>query len=98
MDAFMAGYLALHLIDWGQTLQVADNPQLYSEINPIIGSKPTRERVNQYFLISGAAIYLTDKRLKNHHPKLSKVFRVVLITAQFAVVRSNYQLGVKIGF
>ena len=98
VDAFMAGYLALHLIDWGQTLYIADNPKIYSEINPIIGAHPTRERVNQYFLMSGATIYLADKAIKKRHSKLSGVFRVVLITTQFAVVQSNYRIGIKIGF
>ena len=47
---------AIHVIDWGQTLRIADNPDQYHEKNPILGRHPSRGRVNTYML-AGAILH-----------------------------------------
>ena len=42
----------IHVIDWGQTLDIADNPDRYHEINPLIGRHPSRSKVNAYMAAS----------------------------------------------
>jgi hypothetical protein len=48
-----AAYLALHVADWGQTLDIADHPDKWHENNPALGSHPSRGEVNRYFAITG---------------------------------------------
>ena len=51
---------ALGVMDWKQTLYVADHPDEYYEVNPIIGKHPDRSRVNAYFaLVIPARILVT---------------------------------------
>lgn len=38
----------LHLVDWGQTLDIARNPQRFYEINPTLGRHPSVGKVNLY--------------------------------------------------
>jgi len=40
---------SLNIIDWGQTLDIADKPNEYYETNPILGKHPDRGEVNRYF-------------------------------------------------
>lgn len=42
-------WLAFHLIDWGQALDIADQLTKYSEVNPILGKHPSRDKVHLYF-------------------------------------------------
>jgi len=51
---------ALQVIDWGLTLDIADKPEDYYEINPALGRHPSRGRVNCYFICSvGLKILIT---------------------------------------
>jgi len=47
--------LLLHVVDWGQTLWIADPKNGRTETNLILGEHPSRGEVNQYFLLSGIA-------------------------------------------
>ena len=50
----------LNIIDWGQTLDIADKPEYYYEINPALGEHPSRAKVNRYFVCSiGLKILIT---------------------------------------
>lgn len=50
-DDLMREILAEAVIvgDWQQTLNIARNPQKYSEVNPILGPHPSSEQVNSLF-------------------------------------------------
>ena len=41
-------YTIFHLIDWGQTLYIAQSPR-YREMNPVLGRDPSEGKVNLYF-------------------------------------------------
>lgn len=43
-----AGWMVLHTMDWGLTLNAADRPKEYTERNPILGDHPSRSKVNIY--------------------------------------------------
>lgn len=46
------------LMDWHQTRQIAAQPNKYYEMNPVLGSHPSTDKVNAYFAgaIVGSAI------------------------------------------
>jgi len=44
-----AAGVALFVADWLQTRYIADNPQVYYEHNPLLGSHPSIGRVNVHF-------------------------------------------------
>ena len=46
-------YLGFHIVDWGQTLDIADHPDRWHENNPFLGSHPSRGEVNRWFIIGG---------------------------------------------
>jgi hypothetical protein len=90
-----AVYLGLHVADWGQTLQIAEHPDRYSEANPILGRKPTRGRINRYFAataIGHAAVsYLLPRPYR-------EAWQYVTIGFEGATVLQNARLGVSFGF
>ncbi len=52
-DCILLGTMvAAEIIDWRQTRRIAEQPDRYWEINPLIGRHPSQDRVDQYFLIS----------------------------------------------
>jgi hypothetical protein len=53
---FGAGFI-FSLMDWSETLQIADNPDRWHETNPIMGRNPSRGTVNTYFA-TGIAVQL----------------------------------------
>lgn len=42
-------YAALHVVDWGQTLHIAKNPQDHRELNPLFGEHPHPDKVSLLF-------------------------------------------------
>ena len=46
--------LALTIMDYGQTRYISDNPEQFTERNPLMGKHPSRDDVNLYF--AGAAV------------------------------------------
>ncbi len=54
------------LLDWGETLNIARNPERLSEINPILGKHPSLAKVNWYFgtsvVVHGVASYLLTRK------------------------------------
>jgi hypothetical protein len=85
---------AIHLIDWGQTLSIADNPG-YHEHNFWMGEHPSRGRVNLYM---GLETVL--------HPLVTHVFpascrpywQYVTIGISATNVINNYRIGLKVRF
>ena len=90
-----AVYLSLHTIDWGQTRNIAKNPELYREVNPVIGEHPSTGRVDGYFvatalLHTGIAYVLPAEWRKG--------FQYVTIVIEAGVTNRNRNLGIKIDF
>lgn len=87
--------MALHVADWGQTLDIADHPERFYERNPVLGRHPSRGEVNRWFL--GTALL---------HPVVSyvlpkpyrEVWQYVTIGVEVGCVGSNARIGVGFGF
>ena len=90
-----AAYLALHVADWGQTLDIADHPERWHEHNPVLGDHPSRSRVNLWF--AGTAVL---------HPVISYVlpddlrpyWQYGTIGLELYCVGNNYSVGIGMGF
>ena len=90
-----AAYLALHVADWGQSLDIADHPERWHEHNPVLGSHPTRGDVNRYFAVTGVL-----------HPVVSyalprgwrEVWQYSTIGLEMYCVGNNYSVGIGMGF
>lgn len=76
--------------DWQQTLDIAKNPDKYSERNPILGSHPDVSSVNLYFATCAATHALVAYMLP---PKLSKIWQVTWIGIQSDVTDKNNENG-----
>jgi len=85
----------LQVIDWGQTLDVSENPDKYREINPVLGDHPDRGRVNIYFacsiLIKAAITWLLPTKWR-------KYWLAGNIAASGYLVKHNYNAGIEINF
>ena len=95
---------AIHIVDWGQTLDIADNPDRYHEINPIIGRHPSRGRVNMYMGASALLHPLVTYMLPEEAEILGFEFNprwVWLggtIATSGACVINNQSIGLKMAF
>ena len=50
-DTYLQGaVVSALLIDMAQTLYIADHPDKYHEINPLLGKHPSKEKVGGYFM------------------------------------------------
>lgn len=90
-----AAVMALLVVDHGQTLNIAKNPETFHENNPILGKHPSVAEVNRYFL----AAYVL-------HPTVSAVlptrqrrwWQWITIGVEAGVVAHNYSLGIRTDF
>ncbi len=76
--------------DWQQTLEIAGNPSLYSEENPILGSHPDKKNVNVYFASCAATHALVTYILP---AKYSKLWQLTWIGIQSNVTHHNDNNG-----
>ena len=76
--------------DWQQTLDIAKNPSIYSEQNPILGSHPDVSSVNLYFASCAATHALISYILP---PRYSKIWQVTWIGIQSNVTENNNDNG-----
>jgi len=61
------------------------------ELNPILGSNPSCEKVIGFKIAAGALHYLVSKTLRHHDEKAAKIFQITTIGIQGAVVTWNMQ-------
>ena len=94
----------VHLIDYGQTLNIANDPDNYYEINPIIGKHPSRSDVHKY-MISGMIIHpiithiLPVKyRLFGADVPLRSIFQNITLAVSSGLVTHNYHIGLMVKF
>lgn len=93
--AWEAGYLVLHVIDWGQTRNISRRPDAYRELNPILGSHPSIERVNTYFALTAIAHTAISYALP---ADWRRGWQMVSIGMEATAVSNNYKIGLKIDF
>jgi hypothetical protein len=85
---FFAGITA---IDWGQTLNIADHPEKWSETNPIFGKHPSRGKVNTYFASVLVLHPLVSAVLQK---KYREIWQWVSIGVSSYYVGHNYHVGI----
>jgi hypothetical protein len=90
-----AAYLALHVVDWGQTLTIADNPDKWHEHNPVLGTHPSRGEVNNYFILTGLLHPVVSYILPRPYREIWQYSTIVL---QIGVTANNARIGIGMGF
>lgn len=93
--AFQLVYSALHITDWGQTRDIAKNPDRFHENNPILGKHPSVGKVDTYMaltLIGSTAMSILLP------PKYRRWWQVGLIGLEGALVIHNFNIGIKVNF
>jgi hypothetical protein len=92
-----AVFLTLHAIDWNQTLQIADHPDLYYEktSSRFMGSHPSENQVNQY-MVGAALLQITVAYLLP--AEYRKAFQYITIGEKIPNVMGNFSLGLRVKF
>lgn len=89
------GYQLLHVIDWGQTRQIAKQPDKYYEMNPILGEHPSVGRVDAYMALSGLLhVGVTHFLPKEYRPW----FQGITIVIKGGLVAHNFSIGLGVSF
>lgn len=92
---YQISYSLLHVMDWGQTLEISRNPDRWEETNPILGEHPSTGSVNTYFattLLAHAAIsYLLPGEYR-------RIWQVLWIGIEGGTVVRNYSIGIRCQF
>lgn len=86
---------AIHLVDWGQTLDIARSNGKYFEINPLMGRHPSIGHVNN-MMLAGAIAHLAGAYLCPDD--LRSVYQWVSIIVNGAIVLRNHQIGLRVNF
>jgi hypothetical protein len=102
LEVLLAG---LYIIDWGQTLDIADRrDEGYYEINPIIGNHPTRGRVNAVFAafaagqVAGTFLLPTRYKIGGYLLNPRRMWQLGFISVSAACAVNNYSIGLRAGF
>lgn len=82
--------LVLLFIDWTQTMTIASNPEIWFELNPILGKHPSPTFVTRYFIAVAmlAVVFLVIK-----HRFIIPTFIMMTMIQAFFVVR-NILIGI----
>jgi hypothetical protein len=90
---------ALWVADWGQTRDIARQPDKYYETNPILGKHPTVQEVDLYFISVGIlGAFIADQVGERIGSVPRKLLLVVWIIDQAGSVSNNHKIGLKINF
>lgn len=93
--AFQVGYSIFHIIDWGQTRDIAKNPDKFQESSWYLGKHPSVGKVDTYFgltLIGHTTVsYLLPSKYR-------RWWQVGWIGIESYHVGRNINAGVKISF
>lgn len=95
-DTMLEGtWIILHILDWGQTLDIARNPHRFYEINPILGRHPSVGKVDTYMLLST----IIHPIISYHLPQpYRKYWQYVTISITGGLVIHNFNIGLKVRF
>jgi len=92
--AFQVTYSIVHILDWGQTLDIENRPGII-ETNPILGEHPSRSDINIYMastLIGHAVVsYALPQGWR-------RAWQAAGIGLELAMLGNNYRLGLRMGF
>lgn len=87
-------YTAIHVADWGTTLDIKNHPDL-QEINPLLGHHPSDARINTYMAGTLAAHWAISYALPE---RWRPTWQYVTIGIDGAVVAHNFSLGLRLAF
>ena len=92
-----AAYLATHLADWGQTLDIASQCQsgAFYETNPVMGKCPTAQKVSAYFIGTALLHYGVAKALPQ---KYRRWFQAGTMTMELSYITNNASIGLNVKF
>ena len=85
----------LHVVDIGQTRDIAKNPNRFHEINPILGKHPSVEKVDRYAIVSSLVHFGISYLLPK---KQREWWQYVSIGISTRLVSHNYNIGLKVDF
>jgi hypothetical protein len=92
--ALEAGFLAAGLIDYGQTRDLKNHPNLH-ERNPFLGRHPSDDRIRNYFLAAGLAHMGITRLLPREYRPYWQWGTLVL---EVGVVARNHSIGLRVDF
>ena len=92
---YQTAFIMTALVDWGQTLYIAGNPDEYEENNRILGSHPSRDKVNLYFPIAiGLHTAVAVALPKDYR----RVWQLIWIGIETGMIVHNTSIGIKVDF
>ena len=85
----------IHVIDWGQTRNIANNPDRFYELNPMLGKHPSLNEVDKYFVgliavHAGISFVLPEK--------LRRPWQYLSIGYYGMNIERNYKIGLRVDF
>jgi hypothetical protein len=86
-------YLTAHTIDWAQTRNIATNAA-YKEHNPVLGSNPSLQKVDAYFLLTPIIGYFLLDAIPAQRTTVLAIANVL----EIGVVAHNFSIGIKARF
>jgi hypothetical protein len=95
---------ALHIIDWGHTRHIADNPDQYYEINPVLGKHPDKYKVDVYMAACAVLHPLITGLLPKETRMLGLTFdpraiwQGLSISLSAGLVAHNFSIGIEVDF
>ena len=88
-------WATLFLIDYGQTLNIAKNPDKYEEKNQILGRHPSQSSVHKYMLSVAILHPIISYYLL---PEYRKYWQYITIGIEADAVTNNFSIGIGINF
>jgi hypothetical protein len=92
---YQTAFIATALVDWGQTLYIASNPDEYKESNVLLGDHPSRDKVNMYF---PCAIVLHTAVAVALPKDYRRVWQLIWIGIETGMIVHNTSIGIKVDF
>lgn len=95
-------YQTLHLVDLGQTLDIAANPDRYYERESAwaIGAHPSRGKVLAYFALTAYGhAWVTERLADNNAPRwMRRTWQAITVGDTAHCVSNNFSIGLKVTF
>jgi len=89
------GWTALLVVDYGQTMNIAQNPDKFREHNPILDKHPSKDAVRIYMLSAAIIHPVISYYLP---PKYRKWWQYISIGVEIGAVGNNFGTGIGVTF
>lgn len=95
--AWETAYFLAHLADWGQTLDIATQCEsgAYTETNKVLGTCPSAQKVNAYFLGTALLHYGVAQMLPGNYRRM---FQAGTLAMEVGFVSNNAKIGLNVKF